>query len=152
MQYYLEHHVDVTSSSCTSSGRQRLDVTVTLTSHAPADAAQLPGSVIGPREGNQVYFGVRPGYMRMNVHLYAPMEGWIDDSAIDGEERPLNVLPHLGHQVGSRTVELAPGQTRKLTYTVMGGLHQPGDVDLRVTPGVRSDGVGTVKPSACKAG
>jgi hypothetical protein len=87
--------------------------------------------------------------MRINTHLYAPIGGWIETSAIDGEERPINEVEHLGHTVGSRTVELAPGQTRTLTYTVMTGLDQPGEVNLRVTPGVHGDGVGDVSPSLC---
>ncbi len=95
--------------------------------------------------------GIRPGSMRVNVHLYAPERGWIEGSAVDGDELPLNDAEHLGHPVGSQTMELAPGETRKLTYTVMTGLHQTGDVKLRVTPGVRGSGVGTLQPSACSA-
>ena len=148
MQYFLDHQVDVKPVDCNVEGRQRLAVTVTLHSRAPEDVADLPPYVVGMARS----LGIRPGSMRVNVYVYTPTEGWFDGSAVDGEDRPMNVLEHLGHRVGSRTIELAPGQTRKLTYTVMGGLHQPGDVDLRVTPGVRSDGVGTVKPSACKAG
>ncbi len=95
---------------------------------------------------------IRPGSMRVNTYLYAPIGGWIDASAVDGEEIPLNELEHDGHAVGSRTVEIAPGQTRTLTYTVMSGLDQPGKVNLRVTPGVRSSGVGMVGQSACLDG
>ena len=108
-------------------------------------------SVIGPREGGQSYFGVRPGHMRLNGYLYAPIGGWIDPSAVDADDVPLAEGQHLGHPVGSWTVELAPGETRKFTYTVMTGLHQTGDVRLRVTPGVRGSGVGTLQPSACSS-
>ena len=149
MQYYLEHRVDVEPVSCNARGRQQLDVTVTLTSYAPKNARKLPASVIGPREDGQGYFGVRPGHMRINAHLYAPIGGWFASSAYDGEERPLHEVEHHGHPVGSRTVEIAPGQTRELTYTVMTGLDQDGEVDLRVTPGVRGSGVGEVGISAC---
>lgn len=149
MQYYLEHRVDVEPVSCNSGGRQELEVTVTMTSNAPKNAGALPPSVIGPREGGLGYFGVRPGYMRINVHLYAPIGGWIKTSAIDGDERPLHEVEHLGHPVGSRSVELAPGQTRTLTYTVVSGLDQPGSAHVRVTPGVRDDGVGEVSAAAC---
>lgn len=93
--------------------------------------------------------GIRPGSQRVNVHLYAPINGWIDGSTVDDEELALNEQTHLGRPVGSRTVEIAPGQTRRLTYTVMSGTGQTGEARLRVTPGVRSDGVGTVAPSAC---
>jgi hypothetical protein len=145
MQYYLDHRVDVRPVACNSSGRQELAVTVTLTSRAPQNVAALPAYVVGMAE----QLGIRPGAMRVNTHLYAPIGGWIEASKVDGEEIPLNVLEHLGHPVGSRTVELAPGQTRTLTYSVMTGLDQPGEVNLRVTPGVHSDGVGRVHVPAC---
>ena len=145
MQYYLDHEVDVEPTACNTEGRQRLDVTVTLTSRAPQNAAELPPYIVGmARE-----LGIRPGSMRVNTHLYGPIGGWIDDSAVDGQTIPLSELEHHGHPVGSRTVEIAPGQTRRLTYTVMSGLDQPADVNLRVTPGVRGDGVGDIEPSAC---
>ena len=148
MQYYLDHEVHVEPTACNTEGRQRLDVTVTLTSRAPQNAAELPPYIVGmARE-----LGIRPGSMRVNTHLYGPIGGWIDDSAVDGQTIPLSELEHHGHPVGSRTVEIAPGQTRRLTYTVMSGLDQPADVNLRATPGVRGDGVGDIEPSACTAG
>ena len=104
---------------------------------------------LGHAVGMARELGIRPGSMRVNTHLYGPIGGWIDDSAVDGQTIPLSELEHHGHPVGSRTVEIAPGQTRRLTYTVMSGLDQPADVNLRVTPGVRGDGVGDIEPSAC---
>jgi hypothetical protein len=148
MQYYLDHRVDVTPKACNSEGRQELEVRVTLESRAPKNAAQLPPYVVGMARD----LGVRPGSMRVNVHTYAPRGGWIASSAYDGEERPLNELEHAGHAVGSRTVEIAPGQSRELTYTLMSGRDQIGGVDLRVTPGVRGSGVGEVGAPACSAG
>lgn len=143
LQYYLEHRVDVDSVSCNPAGRQQLAVTLTLHSAAPEDAARLPRSVIGPG------FGAEPGYMRMTVQLYAPAGGWIEAFSLDGLEQGLGGLEHLGHAVAQSTVDLAPGERRELSFTVMGGLHQTGLVDLRVTPGGRTTGVGTVGASAC---
>ena len=145
MQYFLDHRVDVRSVGCNLEGRQELAVTVTLESRAPQDVSALPPYVVGMAEE----LDIPPGQMRVNVHLYAPIGGWIASSAFDGDERPLHEVEHLGHPVGSRTVELAPGKTRELTYTVMTGLDQRGQVNLRVTPGIRSDGVGRVGASSC---
>ncbi|HEU4514413.1 MAG TPA: DUF4012 domain-containing protein [Nocardioidaceae bacterium] len=152
LQYYLEHRVDVEPLSCNPMGRQTLEVVLTLTSHAPEDAGRLPASVIGPRDGGEAYIGVEPGHMRLNAHLYAPIGGWIEDVAVDRVDVPLNEVEHLGHPVGTATVELAPGETRVLRYTVMTGLDQPGAVELRVTPGARGSGAGAVGPTACKVG
>lgn len=148
LQYYFRHRVDVKPVSCNPEGRQTLEVTVTMRSTAPRNAAELPPSVIGPRtEG--AYFGVEPGDQRINVHLYAPIGGWIEESAVDGEETPLSEAEHLGHAVGSRSVTLAPGRKSTLTYRVRGALDQTGDPLLRVTPGVHGDGVGQLAASAC---
>ncbi|HEX6246574.1 MAG TPA: DUF4012 domain-containing protein [Nocardioidaceae bacterium] len=151
MQYYLDHRVDVRPVRCNPAGRQTLEVTVEMSSNAPENVAELPPYVIGPRSDGSSYFGVDPGDMRINVHLYAPVGGWIDGSTVGGEEAPLSEAEHLGHPVGSRSITLSPGDTQQLTYTVVTGLDQPGDVNLRVTPGVRGDGRGTVEPSACGA-
>jgi hypothetical protein len=143
MQYFYDYSVDVEPVTCNVAGRQTLEVTVTMTSTAPSDAGSLPDYITGGGAA------LRPGSMRVNAHLYAPLGGWIDASAVDGVEHPMNIQEHLGRAVGSRTVELAPGETHELTYTVMTGLDQPGDVRLRVTPGVHGTGVGDVAPSAC---
>ena len=145
MQYYLDHHVDVKPLSCNGEGRQKVAVTVTLSSSAPANAAGLPPYIVGMAKE----LGIRPGSMRLNVHLYAPIKGWVESSTVDGNDLPLSEAEHLGHPVASTTVEVAPGQTRRLTYTVMTGLRQTGQVKLRVTPGVRGSGVGDVEQTAC---
>ena len=98
-------------------------------------------SVIGP--------GFAPGAMRMSVFLYAPIGGWIDASTVDGQEAPLAELDHQGHPVGVRTVDLAPGQVRTLSYDVVSGTDQPASPTLHVTPGVHGTGVGQVGASLC---
>ena len=143
MQYYLDHDVTVKPVSCNPEQRQELRVTLTLTSNAPENAAELPTYLRGAGAS------VEPGHMRVSTYLYAPTEGWIDASAVDGEERPLAEYEHLGHDVGYRTVDIAPGERRRLTFTVMGGTDQPGPVDLRVTPGVHDTGIEQIRPSAC---
>lgn len=143
MQYYLDHDVTVKPVSCNPEERQELRVTLTLTSNAPKNAAELPTYLRGAGAS------VEPGHMRVSTYLYAPTEGWIDTSAVDGEEQPLEEYEHLGHDVGYRTVDIAPGEQRQLTFTVMGGTDQPGPVDLRVTPGAHDTGIEQVRPSAC---
>lgn len=151
LQYFFEHRVDVRPTACNVEDRQTLEVTATLRSLAPADADLLPASIIGPREGGEEFLRVKPGHMRVNAHLYAPVGGWIDEVTLDGELAPFAGAEHLGHPVSTHSVMLAPGEERVLRYTVMTGLEQPGEADLRVTPGARGSGVGHVGPSACRA-
>ncbi len=143
MQYYFRHNVSIKPLGCQDDGSQKLQVTVTMRSVAPADAAGLPVSVIGPG------FGAEPGAIRTTMYLYAPLAGRIESSTVDGEDRPLAEFEHLGHVVGARTVDLDPGQTRKLEFTVETGPDQTGQVDLRVTPGVHGTGVGRVSSPTC---
>ncbi len=42
-----------------------------------------------------------------------------------------------------------PGGSSKLTVDLVAGRGQTGTPDLRVTPGVRSTGIGPVSDSAC---
>lgn len=152
MQYYLDHRVDVRPVGCDAGGRQDLEVTVTLRSTAPDDAARLPESVIGWRSKSDLGPRVRPGHMRLNVHVYAPVGGAVESLRVDGRDAPVSVVEHLGHPVGSQTVELAPGEVHRLVYVLSTGAGQSGIPELRVTPGVRSSGVGTVGASACEVG
>lgn len=47
------------------------------------------------------------------------------------------------------TVDVAPQQRRSIVVTMESGEGQDGPVDLRVAPGVRQDGVGSVEVSGC---
>lgn len=148
MQYFLDHRVDVTSEACNSEGRQRLTVTLTMESTAPEQTSALPSYVVGLAEA----LGIEPGSMRVNAHLYVPVGGWIEESSFNGAEMPLTEDQHVGHTVGTQTVQLAPGERHSLTYSVMTGREQTEDVRLRVTPGIRTAGAGQVSASACNAG
>lgn len=147
MQYYLDHRVDVTPVSCNAAGRQRMRVRLRLRSDAPPGGAGLPSYVVGmARE-----LGLPRGSMRLTTHVYAPIGGWVESVSVDGQEQARDVVEHLGHPVGTRTVELAPGETRTVVWTVRSGRQQVGDPRLRVTPGVHTAGIGRVGLSACNA-
>lgn len=143
MGYYLHYETSVESVSC-ESGRQHIKVRLTMRSSAPNDAGQvLPDYVIGGG------FGAAPGDIRTTVYMYAPLDGRFSTLAIDGRQVSVAELEHQGHPVAASTVDLEPGQKRELTYEVISGLHQRGQANLRVTPGVNGSGLGNVSPSAC---
>jgi len=143
MDYYLDYDVDVESIACDVTQSQELQVTVTMTSTAPEDAASLPESVIGPG------FGAPPGWIRTNVLVYAPRGGVIEDRLIDGEELVSASLEHQGRPVALQTIDLKPGQAHELAFDVVTGEGQPDEVDLRVTPGIPGNTSTSVGPSAC---
>ncbi len=142
MHYYVDHEVDVESISC-QNDVQELEVTVTMRSDAPADARNLPVSVIGPG------FGAEPGSVRTGVLLYAPTGGRVEDSTLNGEDFDFYAATHEGRPVASQAIDLAPGEEVVLEFTVKSDEGQTGNPELRVTPGIRNSGVGSVSPSSC---
>lgn len=145
MDYYLDYDVTVASTSCDASDAQSLEVTVTMASKAPADAASLPVSVKGPG------FGAKPGSIRTNVLVYAPVGGRIEKKpTIDGKALISAPFTYRGRQVAAQTIDLQPGQSHRLSFTLTSGANQPGTPDLRITPGVPGSGTTEVAESACQ--
>lgn len=143
MTYYLDYGVRVAPRACNSAGRQRLEVEIRMTSTAPGNAAQLPVSVAGPGGYGNL------GDIVITSFLYAPSSGWIDEALLDGHPVEVAMRTHSGFPVGLQTVSLSPGQTRVLTYTVFSGTGQPGETQVRVTPGAQSGVEVEVAPPAC---
>ncbi len=143
MDYYLGYSTKVKARRCQAS-RQYLTVTVSMHSHAPADAAGLPAYVRGEVPG------IPRGVTRTNVMLYAPTGGYVRTVSVDDRDQPFDTETHDGRPVVLRTVDLRPGQSHTLTYEVVSGRGQTDPVSLRVTPGANGPGVtGVPSGSAC---
>lgn len=143
LDYYLDYQADVKPVSC-ADGQQRLRVTLTMASKAPGDAAtSLPRAVLGPG------FGAPTGTIRTTVHAYAPVGGEFRSVRLDSDAAPAADYTHHGRTVSATSVDIDPGRTRTLTYDVETGPHQPLGIDLRVTPGARSSGVGKIGAPLC---
>lgn len=143
MDYYLDYGVDVTSESCTSAGQQELTVAITLTSKAPADARDLPIPIRGRG------FGSPPGHILTNVLLYAPVGATISHPLYDDKKSFFQPADHADHPVAGQSIDLGPGQTHRLTYTVTTADAQRGTADVKITPGFPGAGKVTVARSAC---
>jgi hypothetical protein len=139
----MDYSTSVLSTRC-QAGRQHLDVTVTMSSHAPSDVASLPDYVTGSEPS------VPRGTARTTAYLYAPLGGYVTSSTYDGGEAFVETGKHGARQVLSQTIDLAPGQKHTLTFEVVGGKGQTERTHLRVTPGANGTGVGEVGPSACR--
>lgn len=142
MNYYFDYDVSVRSVSC-QDGRQDLAVTVKLRSTAPPRTTKLPVSVTGP------YSGLGRNSFRTGVYIYLPTGGRLDTATLDGRDYAYNTLSHEGRPVVVQTVELLPGEKSTLKLDVVSGPDQPGQAELRVTPGVHGTGVGEVSESTC---
>jgi hypothetical protein len=125
--YYLRTDVIATSTQCRPDGSQEVAVRVTLTSTAPANAADLPPYI---SSGNVI----PKGEVRTNVLLYAPFGGRVDDVRVSGAPPGIFSQTHNGLAVVGKTVQLKPGQRVVIDYDVVTGRKQPGPLVLRVTP------------------
>jgi hypothetical protein len=134
LSYYLEGSVHVGAGSCRADGRRELRVRVTLRSTAPKSG--LSTSVLG--NGRLV-----PRYVvRTNVFVFSPAAGAVVDARRDGRGVPLGVGVERGRAVGVLTVDLRPGRTGTVEFTLLTGIPGAGVTGaflpvVWTTPGVK---------------
>lgn len=150
MSYYLATDVRLSGSVCTDGGRVDTFRAV-LASTAPADAAtSLPWYVTGGGIS-----GVAPGNVRTIVVLYPPRDGVVGTVRVGEEPSGALVADVAGRRAASFPVELAPGQSATVTFTVTAPAEGPGTVgpdgtiDLWTTPTVSEPGLAVVPVAAC---
>jgi len=143
MSYYLDYTADVASTTC-SDGRQRLTGQFAIGSRAPADAASLPASITGGAG-----YGIPAGSQMVATDIYGPVGGTLDDFVLDGKPLSPPVLHYQGRPVASLALFFDPGQELDLTWKMTTGPAQTGDIDIRVTPGVRSGSPSSVAATGC---
>jgi len=143
MQYYLDYDVDAQATTCSAAGKQTYSTVTTLRSTAPADSATLPPSIQGPG------FGAPPGSMLMNLYVYAPDGGTVDQLTIDKKETTSFPFSHEGRGVELVTVQVNPGQTVTVEATVTSGADQRGSTRVLATPGIDPGSKSSVVRTAC---
>ena len=130
--YYLRSEVHVTGGECRADGRRELQVRVVL--HSDAPTGQLPSYVTGTSPEGIAHV------LQTNVLVYAPVGGGIvSGAARDGAPISMSRGEDLSREVGWATVELAPGGSTELTFTVLGPVDGGGAEvrpELMLTPGV----------------
>ena len=131
--YYLHNEVHVTEGDCRTDGRRELRVRVVMKYDAPSTG--LPDYVSGPNNQQN-----GPYQLKTNLLAFAPAGGEVTGAQRDGAQIALRFGDDHGRQVGTSTIDMLPGQTTEIVYTVLGpaNVGQPGDVppSLVLTPGV----------------
>jgi hypothetical protein len=152
MDYYLTFNSTMNATKCSSDGRQTFTGTLTLTSNAPPDAANLPEYITG---GKDRALGLRPGDLTLAVSIFAPHRGAIKSVAVRGEKPDRDIASFAPAEwkargVGQTTVTLSPGQSKTLDIVLRSGKDSRGDADVAQTPSGKpnTESVYTVK-SAC---
>lgn len=125
--YYLGMEVTATTAHCRPDGSREVTVTVALSLDAPVDIGTYPPYVAGGQT-------TEPGSMRLNVLLYAPTGGSIEDVTIEGADPGVTSQIHDGLPVVGKTVTLGPAGTATLEYRIFTGPDQDGPLLLRTTP------------------
>lgn len=130
MQFYLRWDSTVKAVECLDDDRQRLELTVKLTSTAPADAALLPSYIVGNGKFADL------GTQQVNLRIAAPSGSTLESLEVDGArtifgqgllgDRPIAIQPAV----------VAPGQEVTMKLTVTTGKDQPGGSIVSTTPGV----------------
>lgn len=129
--YYVDTAVDVEERETRPDGSRELAVTVTYTSRVDAgEVAKLSPYILGYDES-------RPGEIRLRALVYAPAGGGISSASENSEDVGLSPQKHDQLWLSFRDITLAPGATSSVTYVIITGKHQEGDVILRTTPGPR---------------
>jgi len=129
--YYVDTAVDLQERETRPDGSRELVVTVSYTSRV--DAGEVPGLspyIVGPEES-------RPGEIRLRALVYAPAGGGFASGSENSEHIGLSPQKHDELWLSFRDITLRPGATSSVTYVIITGKHQDGDVILRTTPGPR---------------
>ena len=142
LDYYLDYSASVRSTRCVGT-RQHLSVQLTMRSRVPRKFGFLSDYVAPSLPG----FG--RGSILVTPYFFVPVDGRATAVSVDGQDEPFGMSALDGRRLIRRTVELEPGQVRSLVVDMVSGPGQTDAANLRVTPGVRSTGIGTVEPSAC---
>jgi hypothetical protein len=140
MGTYLQTQVDTGLAVCRSDGLTQLDVAITLTNTAPADAAtSLPAYVTGG--GN---FGVTPGNIKVITNVYGPTGSANLGVVRDGTELEHHATTDSGYPVSAVTIELAPGESVTFTSRFLAESTSVKKVVIQKTPEININPVGKV--------
>lgn len=146
MSYYLDYSVAVAQATCRLDGRPTTATTIRLRSVAPADAAVSLSPYVTGGGG----FGVPPGDIRNNLHLYLPAgENVFDVRDANGDSISFGLAEHDGRVVVSKTIDLSPGATGEFTVYSNGLAEGIRRVSIEHTPSVRDVPIATDLPLDC---
>ena len=145
MSYYLRTEVGVDATFCRD-GIQGLSGDATLASVAPpVSDIQLPPQVTGGGA-----YGIEAGSQLVALRLFSPVGGTVDDIALDGEPiDDVRVIEQDDREVATTYVFLEPAQQVEVTWSMVSGPGQTGDIEVDVTPSIAAGSTSSVEPSSC---
>ncbi len=115
---YLRRKAAYTSSTDRRSGQTTGVLRVELTNTAPASG--LPDYVIGNA------FNLSAGTSRLYISLYSPLQ--LEEASSNGTPLVMSAGQEAGWNVYSQLVDIPPGATMSLAFTVRGHLDRPDEL------------------------
>ncbi|MFC4147605.1 DUF4012 domain-containing protein [Micromonospora mangrovi] len=126
--YYLRFSASLTVGDCQAEGRRELRLRVTV--HSTAPRSGLTESVTGLALAGEPYTA------RTFVTVYSPTGGAVLGGRLDGKTTAMGGGTDRRRQVTLATVDVRPGATRTLDFTLVTGRTSAGTADLVLTPTV----------------
>ena len=141
MDYYLTTDIVISSSNCRNDGRATMTLDVTLTNTAPLDAAtSLPPYVTGAAftgfAGGE--YDIPPGLTRTIVSVYGPPGAINQGASATFEDFAVHPTVDGEYPVTSVQIQLAPGESKTVQFTMLTEFAFRGEVEATATPGVNT--------------
>ncbi len=143
IEYFLDYTASIRSAGCTDDGAQTLQVGMVLTSSAPRRGFELSRYITGTGKY------AAKGTMKVNLRMYAPTGGEITKLTANGKPVRIVTREHHGRQVAIVTMFIKARQQVRLAAEIRTRAGQPGDPELKWTPGVRTRTTGVTATSSC---
>jgi hypothetical protein len=83
-------------------------------------------------------YGIDPGSQLVTLRILGPVGGELGDLEWNGSPVDMIRIDQHGRPVGMTFIDLAPGQTVDLAWTMKSGAGQTDDPDVRVTPSIEA--------------
>lgn len=142
MSYYVRYGVRSRAVSC-SGGVGRYEISATVRSDAPQDAAGLPRYITGGGD-----FGVPAGTAFTQVRVFTPSGGRVTGMTVNGAKINVLVQDLGGRSTASGSLFLEPGDVQDVEWQVempAGASSYP----VRVTPGLEDEDESGSLRAAC---
>jgi hypothetical protein len=131
LNFYLKQTVHLAKNNCRADGRESYRVTVDLQNGIdPAAASTLAPAIVG----NSVMEGVRIGFQRMIVMLYAPPGSTIVARAVDGTAIGMDALHDTTYPVSRIVVTIPPGGVTTASFDIVAASPGSRTLEALVTP------------------
>ncbi len=144
LDYYLRYATSVTPGTCSSNGSQTVEARIDLASFAPANAADLPPSIVNDQNG------VAKGRMQFTVRFYLPTGGKLLSVRTNTKVLGVATRHQNGHSVYGVPFNLSPGEQ---AYADVVFRTPPGDnklIKVSTTPSVQPGRSVQVAHTVCR--